>query len=581
MIKEYIRFIREYFKLAEIKKSYVIVTFVSAFFYKGFLLLLPLVASLIVKYLMIPDANATFFYLGVLVVTYALYNITRYINFKVYGRSMSYCFDKLQTKILNKLSTVDGNFTRLIPKGRLMNSVNGDVVHIGDMSDRISEMVTSAVQILGVFVVVAFYNIFLALLLAAFSLAYIVVRNATDRKVNIYHKKVVTQDDKYSNLLTQIIAGLQEIKTFNMLPKLVNKLNTIQGKFIKDYRMKRKYCTIRNNDVKAISYSFKSILFVILILLVANGNIGINVLILVIMYFDYITGQFIENLISSTATIREVNVSVNRVNDILNYDSEAVTFGNLDTVDIYGSVEFKGVSLKIKEHEILKNINLKVDHNQVIAITGEAGSGKTMMFNLMLRLLKPTRGTIKIDDTNILDFSQEAYPKNISIVNQRPFIFNMSIRKNLDFADTNIENQIEACKRAGIHDFIMTLPNGYNTVLREDAKNISGGQKQMISIARTILTGSEVLLLDDVTTSLDPDTAKLVPKLVEDLKTDHTIIMITKKPDLMECADRIIVLEEGKIVGDGSHSKLIKTSEAYRAFHSRKSPSKVGVFDNV
>jgi ATP-binding cassette subfamily B protein len=581
MIKEYIKFIKEYFKLAEIKKSYIVVTFVSSFLYKGFVILLPLIASLIIKYLMVPDADSTFFYFGVFVVVYVLYNLSYYINFKVYGRSMSYCFNRLETKILNKLSTVDGGFANFMRKGRLMNSVNSDVVGIGDMSDQVSEMVMGALQILGVFVIVAFLNIPLAILLAAFSLAYVLIKNAMDRKANIYRKKVVTQDDKYSNLLTQITSGLQEIKTFNMLPKLVSKLDNIQNRFTIEYRKKLRYVTIMNNDVRAINYAFKSLLFVILVLMVAGGSIGIDMLVLVIMYLDYIVNWFIEDLISSTATIREVNISVVRVNEILNYNSETVALGSLDTTDIYGSIEFKGVSLKIKDNEILKNINLKIDHNQVIAITGEAGSGKTTMFNLMLRSLKPIKGTIKIDGTNIFDFSREAYIQNISIVNQRPFVFNMSIRKNLDFADTNIENQVEACKRAGIHDFIMTLPSGYNTVLREDAKNISGGQKQMISIARTILMKSEILLLDDVTTSLDPDTAKLVPKLVKDLKQDHTIVMITKKPDLMECADRVIVLDKGKIIGDGHHGKLIKTNEIYRAFHARKSPSKVGVFDDV
>ena len=157
----------------------------------------------------------------------------------------------------------------------------------------------------------------------------------------------------------------------------------------------------------------------------------------------------------------------------------------------------------------------------------------------------------------------------------------MSIRNNLNLVDRNYEHQIEACKKAGIHDFIMSLPKGYNTELIEDGKNVSGGQKQMISIARTILTDCDIFLFDDITTSLDPDTAMLVPKLIDNLKNDHTILMITKKPDLMKIADRIIVLDEGRVVADGTHDELIKTCEIYQVLHSRKSPSKIGVFDNV
>ena len=302
-------------------------------------------------------------------------------------------------------------------------------------------------------------------------------------------------------------------------------------------------------------------------------------MILLVSYHEYLV-NYINDLIDSTSAIREVNTAVNRVNDILNYDSKEIKFGTIDTNDIYGMIEFKNVSLKFKDKEVLHNINLKIDHDEVVAIVGEAGSGKTMLFNLLLRLYEPTKGKITLDNTNIYDFSNEIYSSNVSVVNQKPFIFNMSIRKNLDFVDTNIEHQIEACKKAGIHEFIETLPNGYNTILRENGSNISGGQKQMISIARTILSDAEVLLLDDITTSLDPDTAKLVPKLINNLKKNHTIIMITKKPDLMREADRIIVLDNGRINDVGTHKQLIARNEIYQMLQSRKSPSRIGVFDN-
>ena len=203
-----------------------------------------------------------------------------------------------------------------------------------------------------------------------------------------------------------------------------------------------------------------------------------------------------------------------------------------------------------------------------------------MLFNLILRLFEPTKGKITLDDINIFDFNKETYSNNVSVVNQKPFIFNMSIRKNLNFVDKNISNQVEACKKAGIHEFIETLPQGYNTILRENGSNISGGQKQMISIARTILSEAEVLLLDDITTSLDPDTAKLVPKLINNLKKDHTIIMITKKPELMKEADKIIVLDKGKINDVGTHKQLITRNKIYQMLQSRKSPSRIGVFNS-
>lgn len=579
MIKEYYGFIRDYLKLAELKIKYLVINLVSAFFYKGFSLLLPFVASLIIKYLTQGNAEMSYLALGGYLVVYILYNIALYINYRIYGFNMDYCYDKMTTKVLNKLVDVDGNFTRMISKGRLMNSINTDIVEIGDMNDQLSEFFMGLLQIGAVLVIIATINIYLALIFVLFTLVYIHVRNQADCSVNYYHNKVKVQDDRYSTLLTQIISGLQEIKTFNMLPKLKAKLDVIQNNFNKCYKTKREYSTLRDNDIRAVTYIFRFILYVFLICLIMAGRIDVSILVLVIAYHEYLE-EYVGDLIASTSAIRETNTAVCRINDILNYNYDEVKFGSLDTQDIYGIVEFKHVSLEFKKKEVLHNINLRVDHNEVLAIVGEAGSGKTMMLNLLLRLYKPTKGSIKLDNVDVFEFSKESYSKIVSVVNQKPFIFNMSIRKNLDFVDSNIEHQIEACKKAGIHDFIETLPNGYNTILRENGSNISGGQKQMISIARTILSKAEVILLDDITTSLDPDTAKLVPKLIDNLKKDHTIIMITKKPDLMKIADRIVVLDEGRIQEVGTHKELIKHNEIYQLLQSRKSPSRIGVFDN-
>lgn len=579
MIGEYYSFIKDYLKLAELKTKYIVINILSTFFYKGFSILLPLIASLIIKYLTLNDAKMTYNFLIIFFIVYILYNLSLYVNYKIYGFNMNYCYDKMTKKVLNKLVSVDNNFTRYISKGRIMNSINSDIINIGDMNDEISKLLMGIIQVIAVLIIVACYNIYLSLILIVFSIIYIIISNKTDRKINYYHTKVQIQDDKYSSLLAQITSGLQEIKTFNMLPKLLIKLKNIQNRFSKYYSIKRDYYVIRDNDIKVITYVFRYLLYLCLIYLMVIGKADVSVLVLMISYHEYLI-TYINDFISSTSTIREVNTAVNRVNDILEYNSHNVKVGNLDTKDIYGMIEFRDVTFKIKNKEILHNINLKIDHNEVVAIVGEAGSGKTMLLNLILRLFSPTSGKILLDNTNILDFSKDAYSSLVSIVNQKPFIFNMSIRKNLDFVDENIKNQIEACKKAGIHDFIETLPDGYNTILRENGSNISGGQKQMISIARTILSKSEVILLDDITTSLDPDTAKLVPRLINELKKDHTIIMVTKKPDLMRKADRIVVLDNGKISAVGNHKQLVEKSEIYRMLQSRKSPSRIGVFDN-
>ena len=140
----------------------------------------------------------------------------------------------------------------------------------------------------------------------------------------------------------------------------------------------------------------------------------------------------------------------------------------------------------------------------------------------------------------------------------------MSIRENLNLVNKNKEKQIEICKEIGIHKFIMSLDNGYDTIIRENSTNLSGGQKRLLSFARTLLNDSEILLFDEISSSLDPDTTKKIIEILKRLKTKHTIVMITHKEDIMKVADKIIVMDNGKKVGEGTYKNLINKNKYYK-----------------
>ena len=318
----------------------------------------------------------------------------------------------------------------------------------------------------------------------------------------------------------------------------------------------------------------------LLLLGLIHGTFTIDVLVLIISYHEYLE-EYLYDFLYAASTMREEVTSLKRINRILNYKHETEDFsGENDTDDIKGIVEFKNVSFAPKNHKVVRNVSFKVGENKIVSIVGPSGAGKTTLFNLLLRLYKPSKGSILIDGISIYDYSKRVYANNVTVANQKPFIFNMSIRKNLDFVDKDISHQIEACKKVGIHDFIVSLPNGYHTILRENATNISGGQKQLIAMARMLLSNAEVLLFDDITTSLDSQTTKILPKLLNELKADHTILMITKKPELMKCSDKIFVMDQGKIVASGTHQELMKTNALYQNLNAYRSVSRMGVFDH-
>ena len=148
-------------------------------------------------------------------------------------------------------------------------------------------------------------------------------------------------------------------------------------------------------------------------------------------------------------------------------------------------------------------------------------------------------------------------------------MFEMSIKDNLSLIDSNHKNHIEACKRVGIHDFIMSLPKGYNTVINSDERLLSEGEKQLLVIARALLTKSEILLFDEVTSNIDPNSTTKIGELLKDLKQDYTIVMVTHKPEMMEIADRVIVLDKGKVISKGTNEEVYNKSELYRELRNR------------
>ena len=244
-------------------------------------------------------------------------------------------------------------------------------------------------------------------------------------------------------------------------------------------------------------------------------------------------------------------------------------FGDIDNDYMNGTVEFKDVCFELKGNKILDKVSFKIYPNEINAIVGHSGSGKTTIVNLLYRLNHVKSGEILIDNESIYNYSKNVYFSNVSGVYQKPFVFDMSIKDNLSLVDADIQNQIEACKRVGIHEFIQSLPKGYNTIIGDEVHLLSEGQKQLLVIARALLSKSEILLFDEVTSNIDPTTTDKIAEILKDLKADHTIIMITHKPEMMEIADRVIVMDKGKVVAKGINSAVYTKSPIYRDLRNR------------
>lgn len=560
----YYKICKKYFKLNANNKKLLLALFFSAFLRSFTVLGFPIFSAKIVDYATNGDFNGAFLNVLHLGINYLIYNIVYHWNYVAYRDNTNYVYTKLQENVVDKVSSYDENFTKKLSKSYLINTTSNDIWEVCMFADRMMDAITHFISLVIALCILLFNNIFIGLIALVFNVLYLYLLDYCQKKKDYYLMGQRKQQDKIVEMFAQTLDGTKEIKSFDMHNKLNEYLEINKKNWSKQYFLKRKYWDRSKVILPMLIMAAKVLAYLIIIIGIAKGNMTVGLLVLVIGYIDRIESENTE-FFERINKICNSSVRIDRLYNVMYYNNKNILeFGNNATDDIFGNVTFSNVSFTYENNLILDDVSFDIDSNSLTAIVGKSGSGKSTIFRLLLRLYKLDKGNIYIDGTSIYDYSKEVYSSNVSIATQKPFIFNMSIRENLNLVDSNKEKQIEACKRVGIHDFIMSLPKGYNTLLKEDATDISGGQKQLIALARTLLSKSEILLFDEVTASLDPNTAKQVIKVLKDLKKDHTVIIITHKPKLMKIADKILVIDHGKLVGNGKHNDLIENNKYYQ-----------------
>ena len=265
-------------------------------------------------------------------------------------------------------------------------------------------------------------------------------------------------------------------------------------------------------------------------------------------------------------TLQMGMVAANRVFKILDTESKILNSGNLSYDSFFGNIKFNNITFSYNEGEdVLKDISFNVNKGEKIAIVGATGSGKTTIINLLTRFYQTTQGSIEIDDININNMDLNSLRSNIALVLQDDFLFADSLLNNITIWDKTIsfDNVVKAAKKIGIHDFIMSLPNGYNYNVKERGVMISQGQRQLISFLRAYLKNPSILILDEATSSIDSNSEELIQSAILKITENKTSIIIAHRLSTILNSDRILVMDSGKLVEHGSHLELINKKEGY------------------
>ncbi len=455
-----------------------------------------------------------------------------------------------------------------INNGELMSRLHGDAGEVADaITGTLLNTVIDMLRLIALGIMVFTINVKLALIvIITFPVSFFIF-NKYGNKIRVGNKKLSELNDKFFSDSGQAIWGIREVKSLGIKKQKFDTFTQLGS------QLKKMIVTVTLLNAKSQAFSntlnFISQMAVAFVggMFVVNGTLDIQYFIAFCSYSSQFSGSIL-NISRLNLNLQRVMNSLERIfllMDGLTYADEK--FGEKSIDIITGDINFENVSFSYNNDLcVLDNVNINIPAKSRTAIVGSSGSGKTTMFNLLLKFYNPYKGRILIDCTDINEINEEDLRKHISVVRQEPVLFTMSIKENLLLANPHAsQREIEtACKRAFIHEYIEALPNKYDSVIGENGVNISGGQKQRIAIARALLKKSKIILFDEATSSLDNESQFYIKKAIDTIAKDCTVVIIAHRLSTIIESDIIYVMDKGKIVGYGNHHSLIHTNTIYQ-----------------
>lgn len=453
--------------------------------------------------------------------------------------------------------------------GLFIQRLTNDASNIADIFTFGISSINHLIIELGVFVIVYLINFWIGLYFSSFIIVLFIFGNIRVKMINKIDKKYRDQKEKTSGFATELIRGIRDIKMLNSEVNFLSAVKTdIHELNTTNYKLSsaRKIFGFVYDCIYAL-YTF--ILLLLIVFLCTSGRLSLPLAIVIYNYRHYIS-----SIISTTNMIidylRNFNLSFERIMEIFNGEEfSKERFGNKHLDNVQGNFEFKDVEFSYGQNQVLAHLNFKVCANETVGFVGKSGAGKTTIFNLLIKMYDVDSGLITIDGHDIQELDKDSIRGNITIISQNPYIFNMSIKDNLRLVMPNLtdEEMVEACKLACLDDYINTLPDKYDTIIGEGGVNLSGGQRQRLAIARAFVQKTEIILFDEATSALDNETQAKIQQSIDNLKKDYTLLIIAHRLSTIINCDRILYIDNGRVIAEGTHSRLLRDCREYRELY--------------
>ncbi len=567
-------------KLTAYYKPYKGVFFADMFF--AFLgaavtLILPLIVRYITQTVIYEEKSVMLNHIiGLAFVMLGLVAVECFSNFFItyYGHMMGAKIEfSMRNEIFEHFQKLSFSYYDNQKVGQLMSRITNDLFEITELLHHGPEdVVISLIKLIGSFIILLFINVKLAL--AAFALIPIMFIYAYvfNKKMKRAFKRNREKIAEINATIEDNLSGIRVVKSFANEDAEMKKFHEGNLNFLHSKRDSYLCMSEYHSGLN----SFITLITVVVILfgaiLMNSNSISTSDIITFMLYINNFTAP-VKQLINFTEQFQNGITGYERFLEILSINPDIKDKENaIEDIKIRGNVTFENVSFRYDDDlpNVFENVNLEIKSGQYIALVGSSGVGKTTLLSLLPRFYDVTSGTIKIDGIDVKDIKLSKLRQSIGVIQQDVYLFAGTIIDNIHYGrpDATEEEIIEAAKKAGAHEFISELPDGYHTNIGQRGVKLSGGQKQRISIARVFLKNSPILIFDEATSSLDNESEKVVQESLEKLAKDRTTFVIAHRLSTIRNAEKILVLAEEGIVESGSHAQLIEKGGIYKDLYT-------------
>ncbi|MBQ4067818.1 MAG: ABC transporter ATP-binding protein [Lachnospiraceae bacterium] len=539
-------------------------------------LILPLIVRHITNEVIYREPNEAVRSILILVgVMLGLIIIQAYSNFFIayYGHMMGAKMEyDMRNEIFTHYQKLSFSFYDNQKVGQLMSRITNDLFEISELFHHGPEdLVISIIKFVGTFIILCLINVKLALVACAVIPVMFVYAFILNRKMKRAFKRNRVKIAEINARIEDNLSGIRVVKSFANENIELEKFREGNDGFLSSKKNSYQYMGVYHSGLNA----FMNLITVVVIaaggIFIARDYIEIADLITFLLYINNFT-EPVNKLINFTEQFQNGITGYERFAEMINIEPEI----NDDTATkqpevLKGEIEFESVSFKYEDglENVLANVNLKVGEGDYVALVGSSGAGKTTLCSLIPRFYDVTSGIIRIDGMDIKDIKLKSLRRNIGIVQQDVYLFAGTVKENIRYGrpDATDEEIIEAAKNANAHEFILGLPDGYDTYIGQRGVKLSGGQKQRLSIARVFLKNPPILIFDEATSALDNESEKVVQDSLESLAKNRTTFVIAHRLSTIRNAKRILVLTENGIEEEGTHEELIEKDGVYSSLY--------------